>query len=135
ADRRGVAAAHTTEPVGPVPAPCAHAGGGAGGFPARVPDAVLSHRRPQGRTLAGHPEGDVLPLTPREGILMSLKSVSLQAARQLLDAGAVLVDISGVEEYAQECTHGACHLPDDQLSAAGTDLAGSKAAIFHCRDG
>ena len=66
---------------------------------------------------------------------MSLKSVSPQAARQLLDAGAVLGDIRGADEYAREHIRGARHLSLDQLNAAGPELVGSKAVIFHCRGG
>jgi len=66
---------------------------------------------------------------------MSLKSISPQAARQLLEQGAVLVDIRAADEYAREHIAGARHMPVDQLGGGQRPFAEASAVIYHCRGG
>ncbi|WP_185265613.1 rhodanese family protein [Halopseudomonas xiamenensis] len=66
---------------------------------------------------------------------MALTSISPQAARQLLEQGAVLVDIRAADEYAREHIAGARHMPVEQLASAQQPLAGASAVIYHCRGG
>lgn len=65
---------------------------------------------------------------------MSLKSISPQAARQLLEEGAVLVDIRAADEYAREHIAQAIHRPVDSISGP-QDFSGARAVIYHCRAG
>ncbi len=65
---------------------------------------------------------------------MSLSSVSSQAARQMQEQGAWLIDIRAPDEHARERIGGARSLPMDRLAAGA--LAGAPAAVvFHCRSG
>lgn len=65
---------------------------------------------------------------------MSLSSVSSQAARQMQEQGAWLIDIRAPDEHARERIGGARSLPMDPLAAGA--LAGAPAAVvFHCRSG
>ena len=66
---------------------------------------------------------------------MSLPKISPQQAREMLSAGALLIDIREADEYAREHVAGARHLPLSKLDAA--DLGGERATpiIFHCRSG
>lgn len=65
---------------------------------------------------------------------MSLKSISPEAARQMMQQGAVLVDIRGADEYAREHIAEARHVPVEQIS--GQQSFGEvPAVIYHCRAG
>ncbi|MFJ5483696.1 rhodanese family protein [Pectobacterium actinidiae] len=66
---------------------------------------------------------------------MSLKSISPQAARDLLDQGAVLVDIRAADEHARERIAQSRHVPMERLAAGSAPLEGAAAVIFHCRSG
>ena len=66
---------------------------------------------------------------------MSLKSISPQAASELVNQGAILVDIRAADEHARERIAQARHVPMDQLQSGGLPLAGASAVIFHCRSG
>ena len=66
---------------------------------------------------------------------MSLKSISPQAASELVNQGAVLVDIRAANEHARERIATACHVPMDRLRSGGLPLDGAPAVIFHCRSG
>ena len=66
---------------------------------------------------------------------MALTSISPQAARQLLEQGAVLVDIRAADEYARERITGARHMPLDQLRDGQHAFAEASAVIYHCRGG
>ena len=66
---------------------------------------------------------------------MSLVSVSPEAARALMNEGAVLVDIRGADEYARERIPGACNVPTDRLSPSAVSAQGAQAVIFHCGSG
>jgi rhodanese-related sulfurtransferase len=66
---------------------------------------------------------------------MSLQTISPERARQLLDAGAVLVDIREADEHAREHIAAARHLPLSKLDDADIELHRGKPVIFHCRSG
>ncbi|MFA5679381.1 MAG: rhodanese family protein [Pseudomonas sp.] len=66
---------------------------------------------------------------------MSLKSITPEAARQLLEQGAVLVDIRAADEYAREHIPGARHMPVDQLNSGQKPFGDANAVIYHCRAG
>ncbi len=65
---------------------------------------------------------------------MPLKSLSPEAARDLVGRGAVLIDIRSADEYAREHIDGARHVPLAGLSGA-TPLDAAAGVIFHCRSG
>jgi rhodanese-related sulfurtransferase len=66
---------------------------------------------------------------------MAVQKVSPQRASQLIEAGAVLIDIRDADEYARE------RIPDARLVPIGTigytalPTAGASAVVFHCRSG
>ena len=63
---------------------------------------------------------------------MSLPTISPTAAKQLIDRGAMLIDIRGADEFAREHIAGARNLPIDQLTSI---LGNSKPVVFHCKSG
>ena len=66
---------------------------------------------------------------------MSLPSINPTDARNLLDQGAVLVDIREANEHAREKIPGAFHLPLSKLDAADFALHQGRPIIFHCKSG
>ena len=64
---------------------------------------------------------------------MTLPTISPQAARQLIDRGAVLVDIRELDEHRRERVPGARHEALSRLAAI--DAGGAPAVVFHCRSG
>ena len=64
---------------------------------------------------------------------MSLPTINAARARQLIDQGAVLVDIRETDEHAREHVPGARSIP--LLRLAEVDAPTGKAVIFHCRSG
>jgi rhodanese-related sulfurtransferase len=63
---------------------------------------------------------------------MALPTVTPEEAKRLIDQGATLIDIRGVDERAQEHIPGSHHGPLAQM----TNFAGVGAPIiFHCRSG
>lgn len=66
---------------------------------------------------------------------MSLKPLTPQAARELVNQGAVLVDIRGADEHARERIALARHEPMERLKNGVLPLEGAAAVIFHCRSG
>ena len=66
---------------------------------------------------------------------MSLKTISHQAASELVNQGAVLVDIRAADEHARERIAMARHVPIDRLGRVGLSLDSAPAVIFHCRSG
>lgn len=65
---------------------------------------------------------------------MTLRTIDPHAAKRLLDAGAILVDIREGDEFAREHIPGVRQLALSQLDAA--DLAShGRPVIFHCRSG
>lgn len=65
---------------------------------------------------------------------MTLKSISPQAAQQLMQEGAVLVDIRAADEYAREHISQARHMPVEQITGQ-QPFGGARAVIYHCRGG
>lgn len=65
---------------------------------------------------------------------MSLKTISAQAAHDMVQQGAILVDIRGNGEYLREHISHARHIPMERLRA-GESVEEAPAIIFHCRSG
>lgn len=65
---------------------------------------------------------------------MSLKTIAPQEARELIDQGAVLVDIRSADEHARQHIAQARHLPMSDLQP-GTLKVDAPAVIFHCLSG
>lgn len=63
---------------------------------------------------------------------MTIKTVTPEEARRLIDGGAKLVDIRGQDEHAREHIPGASNIPLDQIDRLGTQDC---AVVFHCRSG
>ena len=66
---------------------------------------------------------------------MPLQPVSPQAARQLVDAGALLVDIRPADAHARECIAQARHVSIEQLAQGALRHEGARAVVFHCHAG
>lgn len=66
---------------------------------------------------------------------MSLPTIKPSEARNLLDRGALLIDIREADEHAREKIPGARHLPLSKLDEAGLALDKGKPVIFHCKSG
>lgn len=66
---------------------------------------------------------------------MALKSISPEAARQLMQEGAVLVDIRAADEHAREHISEARHMPVDQITSQQQPFGDARAVIYHCRGG
>ena len=64
---------------------------------------------------------------------MSLPIIDAARARELLDQGAVLVDIREADEHARERVPGARNNPLSRLATIEAPVG--KAVIFHCRSG
>jgi rhodanese-related sulfurtransferase len=64
---------------------------------------------------------------------MTLRTITPQAAKQLIDQGAVLVDIREFDEHRRERVPGARHEALSRL--APIDAGGAQAIVFHCRSG
>src|SRR5690606_23342388 len=83
-----------------------------------------------------HAETDFLPLTNlTERMLMSSNSITPQAANQLMENGALLIDIRTNDEHARERIPQARHIPLEQLQQEKHALEKASAVIFHCRSG
>lgn len=66
---------------------------------------------------------------------MSLPRITPDKARQLLDEGAILVDVREADEHARERIAGAQHLPLSRLAEAELAAESGQSVIFHCRSG
>ena len=66
---------------------------------------------------------------------MSLPTLNPTDARNLLDQGAVLVDIREASEHAREKIPGAFHMPLSKLDEADFALHQGRPVIFHCKSG
>jgi len=66
---------------------------------------------------------------------MSLLRISPAKAKDLLDQGAILIDIREADEHAREKVIGARHLPLSKLDEADLGLHAGKPVIFHCKSG
>ena len=66
---------------------------------------------------------------------MSLKPISPKAAQNLVNQGAVLIDIRAADEHARERIAQARNVPMAQLKEGTLPVQGASAVIFHCRSG
>jgi len=66
---------------------------------------------------------------------MSLPTIAPDQAKQLLDNGAILVDIREADEHARERIAQARHLPLSKLDEADLAVHAGQPVIFHCRSG
>jgi rhodanese-related sulfurtransferase len=66
---------------------------------------------------------------------MSLRIVTPEQAKRLLDGGAILVDIREADERARERIVGARHLPLSKFDETALAVQDGKPVIFHCRSG
>lgn len=66
---------------------------------------------------------------------MSLPKIKAADARNLLEQGAVLVDIREADEHAREKIPGALHMPLSRLAEADLALHQGRPVIFHCKSG
>jgi len=66
---------------------------------------------------------------------MTLKSISPQAARELLEHGAALIDVRGADEHARERIPQARNLPVADLAPGAAPVEGARIVVFHCRSG
>ncbi len=66
---------------------------------------------------------------------MPLATISSEKAKQLLNSGAILVDIREADEHAREKIAGARHLPLSKLEEAELPVHQGRAILFHCKSG
>jgi rhodanese-related sulfurtransferase len=66
---------------------------------------------------------------------MSLKTISPAHAKDLMNQGAVLVDIRDADEHAREHIPGATHLSLSEIKQGRPELESPRAVIYHCRSG
>lgn len=64
---------------------------------------------------------------------MTVESIDIRRAQQLIAAGAVLVDVREPDEHAREHISGARHVPLSRMPGALN--AAKTSMIFHCRSG
>jgi rhodanese-related sulfurtransferase len=65
-----------------------------------------------------------------------IEQITYPRLRELLDAGAQLVDVLPEREYAEEHLPGAINIPLKTLDAASTaQLDKTKAVVVYCHDG
>jgi rhodanese-related sulfurtransferase len=67
--------------------------------------------------------------------MTALKTISPERAAELMQRGAVLVDVREADEHARERIPGARHHALSQLDAQNPARAGDDVLIFHCRSG
>jgi rhodanese-related sulfurtransferase len=65
---------------------------------------------------------------------MSLPRISPEKAKELIEPGAVLVDIREADEHARSNIPNALHAPLSRLDTLQIE-SGANAVIFHCRSG
>jgi rhodanese-related sulfurtransferase len=66
---------------------------------------------------------------------MSLKTISPAQAKDLMNQGAVLVDIRDADEHAREHIPGAANLAFSETKPGRPELENERAVIYHCRSG
>ena len=66
---------------------------------------------------------------------MSLPKISPQRAKQMLDDGAILIDIREPDEHAREHIAAANHMPLSRLDDADLSVHQGRPVVFHCRSG
>ena len=107
-------------------------------FRREVADALVPDRRSAGRGAVCHPSPAVLPTRQQKQervSKMTMRNVTPQEARRLIEDGAVLVDIREADEQARERIPGARHLPLSRLDDADVAAPKGRTVIFHCRSG
>jgi rhodanese-related sulfurtransferase len=66
---------------------------------------------------------------------MSLRSISPQDAKRLIDDGATLIDVREADEHARERIPGARNIALSRLDTAAVRADGARRIVFHCRSG
>jgi len=66
---------------------------------------------------------------------MTIQKITPERAQQLLESGAVLVDIRDKEENARERIPQAHNIPLGTLGPSASLMHGARAVIFHCKAG
>ncbi len=66
---------------------------------------------------------------------MTLRTVTPDEARRLIEEGAILVDVREADEHARVRIPGAHHLPLSRLDEATLAVQQGRPVIFHCRSG
>jgi len=66
---------------------------------------------------------------------MSLPTINPAQARNLVEKGAILIDIREPDEHARERIVGARNLPLSKLDQADLAAHQGKQVIFHCKSG
>lgn len=66
---------------------------------------------------------------------MPLATIAPGEAKQLLDHGAILIDIGEADEHAREKIAEARHLPLSKLDAEELTVPGRRPVLFHCWSG
>lgn len=66
---------------------------------------------------------------------MSLRTISAERAKALIDSGAVLVDIREPDEYAREHIPQAQSRPASSLEHAKLETGQAAQVVFHCKSG
>ncbi len=66
---------------------------------------------------------------------MSMKTISPEKARALLNQGAALVDIRATDEHARERIAQAKHIPLESVDPNALRNLNAQTIIFHCRSG
>ncbi len=66
---------------------------------------------------------------------MTVKTISPTEAKQLVQNGAILIDIRSAEEYRRERIDGALNVSADQLPNALLQLGQGKVFVFYCLSG
>ncbi len=64
---------------------------------------------------------------------MTLKHINAAEAKELVDGGALLVDVREDQEYLDENIPGARNEPLSRI--AGAKISGAPAVVFHCKSG
>lgn len=64
-----------------------------------------------------------------------MKTLTPMQAKPLVERGAVLVDVRGIDERAREFIPGSRHLPLETIEASGLPWPVPEGVIFHCRSG
>lgn len=65
----------------------------------------------------------------------SLPTISPQQAKQMLDAGAILIDIREPDEHARARIAGASLMPLSRLDEADLSVHRGRPVVFHCKSG
>jgi rhodanese-related sulfurtransferase len=67
--------------------------------------------------------------------MRELKTISPARAAELIESGAVLVDVRGADEYARERIPGARHHPLTRIETDSPRTKSGEVLIYHCRSG